>query len=247
MRYTHPLLLEHLASSYVLGTLQSGARRRFERLQADRADVRALVSQWETRLGQLAISVAPRTPSAQLWPRIAARTLHGAAQSALPARSAWPRSWLPAASGLVGLTAGALAASLLFSVAPTLFVSSTHIAMQSGERLPPSYVGLLTDDAGNGKVLVSSLRYGKTVAIKTIGAVAAPAQGRLVLWALPSEAAPFALGTVPTTGTSVTTLPQTSEMMFSKTSKLAITVETEAQPSHPHGAFLFSGNCAKLW
>ena len=74
MRYTHPELLEHLASSYVLGTLAGGARRRFERLQRDRTDVRMLVTQWETRLGQLAMSVPAQRPSPQLWAAIAART-----------------------------------------------------------------------------------------------------------------------------------------------------------------------------
>jgi anti-sigma-K factor RskA len=44
MRYTHPKLLEHLASSFVLGTLQGGARRRFERLLRDRLDVSMLVA-----------------------------------------------------------------------------------------------------------------------------------------------------------------------------------------------------------
>ena len=39
MRYTHPALLDHLASAYVLGTLGGGARRRFERLLRDRSDV----------------------------------------------------------------------------------------------------------------------------------------------------------------------------------------------------------------
>ena len=50
MRYTDPQLLDALASAYVLGTLTGGARKRFERLQRDRTDVRAVVAQWEQRL-----------------------------------------------------------------------------------------------------------------------------------------------------------------------------------------------------
>lgn len=247
MRYTQATLLEHLAATYVLGTLRGGARRRFERLQADRADVRALVSLWEMRLGQLAESVPPQKPSAQLWPAIAARTQASGVQTAPRNARAWLGSLVPAGFGLGGLAAGMLAASVLFFVVPTLFVSSERVAMQSGERVPPSYVGLLTDALGNGKVLVSSLRHGKTMSIKIIGAMTAPPLGRFVLWAVPDDGAPFALATVPASGSTTSTLPESSEALFSKVSKLAITLETEAAPRTPHGPILFSGNCAKLW
>lgn len=247
MRYTQAELLEHLASSYVLGTLRGGARRRFERLQADRADVKTRVTQWEMRLGQLAASVPPQKPSAQVWTAIAARTQPARPQVAPRTGWSWPGRWVPASWGLGGLAAGMLAASALFVLAPTLFVSSEQIAMRSGDRLPPSYVGLLTDAQGNGKVLVSSLRHGKTMTVKIIGAMSPPPLGRLVLWALPSDGQPFAVGTVPTHGSAISILPDTSEKMFSKVSTLIITAETEAAPSSPHGAVLFSGNCAKLW
>ena len=74
MQYTDSTLLDHLASTYVLGTLGGGARRRFERLQRDRVDVRLRVNEWETRLGQLAITEPHQQPTAQLWKAIAART-----------------------------------------------------------------------------------------------------------------------------------------------------------------------------
>ncbi len=249
MRYTHPELLEHLASSYVLGTLQGGARRRFERLRADRSDVQSLVTLWEMRLGELALSIPPQKPSAKLWPAIAARTQSPKAQQQLAPFTppAWLGWLLPAGFGFGGLAAGVLAASALFFMAPTLFVSSEQIAMRSGERLPPSYVGLLTDALGNGKVLVSSLRHGKTMTVKIIGPVTAPPVGHMVLWAHPNEGLPFAVGVVPAKGSAVSSLPDTSEKLFTKVSKLTITVETEAAPRSPQGAVLFSGNCAKLW
>lgn len=246
MKYTHPRLLEHLASSYVLGTLASGARRRFERLLRDRVDVRGLVAQWETRLGQLAVSVPVQQPSAQLWTAIAART-QPAASTAETAARGW-LGWLkPAGFGLGGLAAGVIAASVLLVTAPTLLVSSDQIAMRSGEKLPQSYVGLLTDAQGNGKLLVSSLRHGKTMTIKVIGAITPPASGRLVLWALPASGPAFALGPVPVSGSAVSLLPDTSEKLLSKVSKLVVTLETGANPSAPSANIVFSGNCAKLW
>jgi anti-sigma-K factor RskA len=249
MRYTQTELLEHLASSYVLGTLQGGARRRFERLRSDRMDVQMRVTQWEMRLGELALSIPPQKPSTHLWPAIAARTQAPKDLQQLPPLTppAWLRWLAPAGFGFGGLAAGVLAASALFFLAPTLFVSSEQIAMRSGERLPPSYVGLLTDAQGNGKVLVSSLRHGKTMTVKIIGPVTAPPAGHMVLWAHPTEGLPFAVGVVPAKGSAVSNLPDTSEKLFSKVSKLSITVEPDAAPTSPQGPVLFSGNCAKLW
>lgn len=248
MRYTQPQLLEHLASSYVLGTLQGGARRRFERLRTDRIDVQTLVTLWEVRLGELALAIPPQKPSPKVWAAIAARTQEPKAQLAPLNPPAWLGWLMPAGFGFGGLAVGMLAAGVLFFVAPTLFVSSEQIAMRTGERLPPSYVGLLTDEAGNGKVLVSSLRQGKTMAVKIIGPINAPPPSeRMVLWAYPAEGLPFAVGIVPSKGTAVASLPDTSEKLFSKVSKLSVTLETEDAPTSPHGPILFSGNCAKLW
>ena len=128
MRYTDPALLEHLASQYVLGTLQGGARRRFERLQLDRIDIRMHVATWEMRLGQMAQSIPPQQVSPNLWPAIAARTQPfavqsnaraGAVNTAKPMPSSpmasSPWGWLkPAGFGLGGLAAGLLGASSLF-------------------------------------------------------------------------------------------------------------------------------------
>jgi anti-sigma-K factor RskA len=243
MKYSHPALLEHLASSYVLGTLAGAARRRFERLQHDRADVRVLVAQWQGRLGQLAASIPAQQPSNKLWPAIAARTQPTAARQAF----AWANWLRPAGIGLGGLAAGVLALSAVFFTAPALFMTADQIAMRSGEKLPQSYVGLLTDAAGNGKVLASSLRHGKTMSIKVIGPFTPPAAGRLVLWAIPANAPAFAIGTVPATGTAVAVLPDTSEKLLSKVSKLIVTVELDTAPLAPSADVFLKGNCAKLW
>jgi len=247
VRYTSPELLEHLASAYVLGTLGHGARRRFERLQRDRADVRARVAQWEARLGQLAVSLPAHTPSPAVWAAIAARTQPTRPQHAPRAKAGRP-GWLkPAGFGFGGLAAGVVAASALFVAMPTLFMTSDQLAMRSGERLPQSYVGLLTDAQGNGKLLVSSLRHGKTMTVKVIGPITPPASGRLVLWAVPAGGPAFPLGAVPASGSAVSMLPDTSEKLLSKVGKLVVTLETETNPAKPSETVVFSGNCAKLW
>jgi len=247
MRYTDPTLLEHLASAYVLGTLHGGARRRFERLQRDRMDVALLVAQWEMRLGQLANSIPAQQPSPKLWAAISARTRPQAAPAAAMRRAPWAGWRKPAGFGLGGLAGGMIAATLLFVSAPALFVSTDQIAMRTGEILPQSYVGVLSDAQGNGKLLVSSLRHGKTVAFKVIGPITAPSSGRLVLWALPVDGPAFSLGRVPSSGKAVAQLTDTSEKLLSKVGKLLVTLETSATPTGPSETIVLSGNCAKLW
>ncbi|MFN7156227.1 MAG: anti-sigma factor domain-containing protein [Acidovorax sp.] len=267
MRYTHPALLDHLASAYVLGTLGGGARRRFVRLLRERSDVQLLVAQWEGRLGLLASSVPVQQPPARVWAAIEARTLPstakgsdtaagGASASSGWAGALWGRQGV--LQGLAGLVLGALATVALVIAVPTLFVSSDQLALRAGDKLPQAYVGLLTDAAGNGKVLVSSLRHGRTLTVKVIGPIALPAMPesptpaagaapQMVLWAVPADGAPFVLGTVPVTGSAVSVLPDTSEKLLLKVNKLMVTLETSATPPAPSSTVLFTGNCAKLW
>ncbi|MCO5354308.1 anti-sigma factor [Acidovorax kalamii] len=262
MRYTHPALLDQLASAYVLGTLGGGARRRFVRLLRDRSDLQLLVAQWEARLGLLASSVPMQQPSPLVWAAIEARTrprdlnvkeaaLQGGWMGAL-----WRRHGV--LQGLAGLVLGVAATVALVAAVPTWFVSSDQVALRAGDKLPQAYVGLLTDAAGNGKVLVSSLRHGRTLTVKAIGPITLPAMPaapatmagaapQLVLWAVPADGAPFVLGTVPVTGSAVSALPDTSEKLLLKVSKLMVTQETSATPQVPSGTVLFTGNCAKLW
>ena len=132
MRYSNSELPEHLAASDVLGTLSSRAKRRFEKLQRDRADVRALVAHWEAKLYQLAVSAPAEQPPKQLWPAIAVRTQPAAVRRP-PVWTSWLR---PAGFGLGGLAAGVLAASAVFFTAPAPFMTADQIAMRTGEKLP---------------------------------------------------------------------------------------------------------------
>lgn len=243
MRLTSPRLVEHLASTYVLGTLAGGARRRFERLLRERADLQLAVAEWEGRLGALGQTVPPRPAPARVWAAVDARTRPLAAVPVRPAVLGWLK---PAGFSLGGLAAGLLAASVLFAVVPGLFVTADRAAMLTGQRLPQSYVGLLTDAQGNGKLLVSSLRHGTAMTVKVIGPITAPAQGQLVLWAVPAAGPAFVLGPVPLTGSATSQLPATSEKLLSKVTKLVVTLESDAAPAAP-GTVVFSGNCAKLW
>jgi anti-sigma-K factor RskA len=240
MRYADPRLVDQLAAAYVLGTLEGGARRRFEQLRDARADVSLAVRAWETRLNRLAENVAPKPAPRRVWRAIEARTRPDAMSTFT--------GWLPRATwGVSGVLTGIAVLLWALLVSPTLLMTAEQVALRSGGKLPPSYVGLLTDEEGQGKFLVSSLRNGRTMTIKAIGPVTPPPAGQqLVLWAVPAQGAPFVLGTMPLTGSATSELPDTSERLLSKVQKLAVSIETSATPVSP-GHVVYRGNCAKLW
>ena len=84
------------------------------------------------------------------------------------------------------MAAGVLATIGLLATAPALFVTADQVAMRTGGKLPHSYVGLLTDAQGNGKLLVSSLRHGRAMTVKVIG----PIEPRRSCRGCPSARAP---------------------------------------------------------
>jgi anti-sigma-K factor RskA len=252
MRYSDPKLVEHLASHYALGSLSAGARRRFESLLRDRSDLRLAVRQWQDRLNLLETERAsamraagPASPG--VWRAIAARTRPASSRLRNLDNRRPPASWLSGLwIGLGSFAAGCAALVALIALMPTLFVTTDQIALRSNERLPQSYVGLLTNEQGVGRVLVSSLRHGRTMTIKMLGAPLTVAAGSLVLWAEPDIGPAFVLGTLPMSGTQVTQLADTSERLLSKVSRLKVTLETSANPATPTGPIILRGNCAKL-
>ena len=64
---------EALAAEYVLGTLDSESRARFDRDMVADPALRKLVAQWERRLAPLADGVPPAEPPAGLWSKIESR------------------------------------------------------------------------------------------------------------------------------------------------------------------------------
>jgi anti-sigma-K factor RskA len=245
LKYTNPTLLDHLASTYVLGTLAGGARRRFERLLSERHDLRLLVGQWEQRLAQLAASVPPQQPSPDVWKRIEQRTRGKAKPWGVFGSFGIPL--VPVFSGLGGLLGGVVLCGALLLAFPTLLISVDQLAMRAGERLPQSYVGLLVDENANGKVLLSSLRHGRTATIKAIGPITPPAQGHLILWALPPQGPALRIGEVPAKGSAEFEMAQSSEQLLAKVSKLVVTLEDSVEPQQIGSRIVFTGNCAKLW
>ena len=66
----NPERLDRLATSYALGTLRGGARRRFEALAREHASIRAVALMWQMHLAGLNELQIPQTPDAAVWTRI---------------------------------------------------------------------------------------------------------------------------------------------------------------------------------
>lgn len=115
-------------------------------------------------------------------------------------------------------------------------------------QLPQSYVGVLATQQGLPGLVVSSLRYGKTIDIKQVTAVAVPPGQALHLWRIDKNQQASWLGPIPPEKFGRLTIQETADQVFFTAVELAVSVEpsgtTPAQPSQP---FVYRGLCGKIW
>ena len=238
MNYDHPELLDRLAAEYVFGSMSSRARRRFERLRQRLPAAEKAVLDWERRLMPLSGSVPSERPPARVWNAIDERTSGGERRA-----STGPWRWLRPAWGFAF---GVMATLGVVRVFPD--VMPIEAIVQERGTLPQSYVGLLTDAQNNAVLLASSTRHGRILSVKWLRPVEAPSGFVPVLWALPRDAAPFAVGVVPVGDKATLTLADTSEKLFFNVPRLAVSFETgvPARGATP-SPFVLTGHCVKLW
>lgn len=236
MNYDRPELLDKLAAAYVFGTLTGRARRRFARLRQTLPAAEAAVVAWEVRTAGLARAVEPVTPSPQVWEAIEQRI--GAAQPAsVKRRRQW---WQPA----FGFAFGVCAMVVLLRLQPP----GLDVLVPPSEAPTKGYVGILVDAAGVPTVLASSARHGRELFVTIKRPLEVPVGKVLQLWAVPDNAPPFPLATVPAEGKTVVQMAGTSEELLKDVSRLAVSVEdAAAQAGGAPSAFVVSGNCVKLW
>ena len=234
--YRHPELVDQLASSYVLGTLQGGARRRFESVMAGDAAMRQAVQDWTDRLSPLLTTLPPVEPRPDLWAAIEART-----GIAPPAPLPWWKRWL------APLPVGALAMGLFIGgVAPVIWRAQTTPV--STAQLPQSYVGVLANAQGKPGLIVSSLRHGRTVDIKQISPVTLPAGHGLHLWRIDKDGQAAPLGFIPEGKFVSMSIADTAEKVFFPAVELAVSVEPAGSaPTAPALPYVYRGLCGKLW
>lgn len=243
--YHHPQAVDQLASAYVLGTLQGRARRRFEAVMLMRPELQTAVADWTERLVPLLTALPPMQPAPEVWSRIAQRTglaAPPAAQSvAASAKPGFWRRWfapVPAGALVMGLLVGA--------VLPQLWLAHTENQRQS--QLPESYVGVLATAQGKTGLIVSSLRYGKTVEIKQVSDVPIPPGQTRYLWRIDKDGNTSPIGALPDGKWARLTLDEPAEKVFFSAVELAVSLEAVgSNPAAPGQAFVYRGLCGKLW
>ena len=156
MRYEDPELREQLAAEYVLGTMPSRSRRRFERLMAGDPALTRAVAAWADRLAPIDTITPAEEPPTRVWRAVEARIAAGAAPP--PAAHGWFGS-LAFWRGL-SIAAGTAAAVLIIYIAafpgrpePTIPAVVAVLADQSGD---PSWIAIAGPQTG--EVSVSAIR-----------------------------------------------------------------------------------------
>ncbi|MFL6661803.1 MAG: anti-sigma factor domain-containing protein [Rhizobacter sp.] len=250
MNYLQPERLDRLAREYVLGTLNGGARRRFERLLRQTAAARLAVDTWQERFSVLAAGVPPMPPRDAVWRGLEQRLFQATAAGAAPSKGRLAWLWtLLSGRTLAGALAGVLLCAVVLRNEPGLVGLEAR-----SDALPASYVGLLLDTAGRPTLLASSRRQGRQLTVKVLQPVKVPDGKVAQLWALPNGADPFpvaALPALPAKGSVTLTLPDTSEKLFFSVPRLAVTFEAAPASAgagdKPTSEPVLVGHCVKLW
>jgi anti-sigma-K factor RskA len=190
MRYDSPELRERLAAEYVLGTMPSRVRQRFERLMAGDPALARMVGDWADRLSPLDSLTPAEEPPAYVWRAVERRIAGGAA-----AQSAPLRRWFQSLAFWRGL---ALAASLATAAL------ALYLAVVPGP-IAPTVVAVLSGHGGEpGWVAIAGPKSGEV----SVSAVAPPAENKphaFELWGI-AGGQPRPLGLLPQHSGSAVTL-----------------------------------------
>ena len=206
-------LIEHLASSYALGTLRGGARRRFETLAVKHVSLRVAVNDWQTRLGAMNELSPAAEPSPNVWKRIqnliaAERLAPTAAQKlgeldGVLARLRQALGWWRGgalAGALASVTAVVVGLNLNGQVEQTSGLLSQAVK-KNGELLAQlqaapriEYVAVLSDDKSAASMLVTFDPQKQALTLKRVGDFKEAQDRSLQLWALPPAGGPQSLG-----------------------------------------------------
>ncbi len=205
----HPELLDRLASSYALGTLRGGARRRFEAMAREQAPVRAAALIWQSRLASLNELQPQQQPGAAVWTRIdnlvqgektaMAQQAVRAQAAAQTGKSTGVSDWLRSlAVWRTATAAGALATVVAVTVGTGMRqeLGGEIARLQTQLLVAPQiqYVAVLSDDKSAASMLVTFDVKSKKLTLQRVGSYQEAGDRSLQLWALPPSGGPKSLG-----------------------------------------------------
>jgi anti-sigma-K factor RskA len=198
MKSSNRELLDRLAAEYVLGTLRSRARRRFERWLVS-PQVRVMVNDWEQRLAGLEPSLQRVTPPARVWQGIEGRLELGRSGRTRAVR------WMALAASVL------LAVFGYFTLRDPPLVATLQASIAADPQTIYWQVELLGDNQElNVRVLATH--------------PLAPGKAH-ELWILPAQGSPVSLGLLPASGTQHQVLTAGQRAALAGAKQLAVSLE----------------------
>lgn len=253
----NPGLIDRLAASHALGTLRGGARRRFEALALEHAEVRAAALIWQSRWSALAELQGQARPSPAVWTRIAnlvrAQQQERAMQEArgAPVAASSPvHRWFESLLLWRGTAVAAIAAAALVLVTGHNVreqLENQMAALKSQLQSSPqiAYVAVLSDAKSSATMLVTFDPKNNKLVLQRVGGFEESGDKSLQLWALPPAGAPRSLGVL---GREKLLKLTAAEADVREVPTLAISLEPlGGVPSQggPTGPVLFTGHLIK--
>ncbi len=229
MNYRNPKLRDMLASEYALGTLQGLARKRFERLMRDDADLRRTVMEWDERLAPMTQAIAPVNPPQRVWRKIEQQIRQSEPRTSLfQSLNFWRGLAMVTSSFAFGLL-------LFFGIAPQ-------------KELAPSYVAVLSDSKNQPALTVRYIEGERALDVKIVQASAIADDRTLELWTLPKGGAPRSLGLLPSSGRIQVKLATDQAGSMPTIPALAVSLEPKggSPTGAPTGPVLYSGPFLRL-
>ena len=238
-RYQNPVIFEHLAMSYALGTLQGKARLRFETLQTRHLYLRTVTEGYQQQFAPLVALLPREAPPPRVWQRIS-KELALEQVASVPAGGWLARlhAWLP-----WSMTAFASMAAAVFTV-----------LLLNGDPQPDAYMAALLSTAHQDKMLVAMVKR-DTMEISFAmpqGALPSPAETHLMptVWCIPKNKGDklMRMGTLAEGGDYRLPIDQQTWQDMAHIETFAISLEpmNQAPSPVPMGEVIFSGKLAAL-
>lgn len=242
--------LDMIAADYVMGLLDSSEREQAGLRLANDPAFAAAVNAWRERLADFDESVAPLTPSAALWDRIAATTRKETI-SALPgARNAVRGATLWNNLGfwrITGLTASVVAT--LFAVIALGALTTTKELRRDLVALAqrkPIYVAVLVNDVTKeAGAIVNTFANGRVEMIP-LKDIEVPAGRTLQVWTLWDRAiGPKSIGITGESKTIQLNLDQLPETVADQLFEITLEPAGGSPIGRPTGPILYKGTTAR--
>ena len=167
-------LADRLAAEYVLGTLNGGARRRFDALLPAHPALRMAVAGWEKRLLPMALKSEPVQPPARVW-------------SAIEDKLGWTP---PAKASSLRVRFWQAFAAAATVAAVVLGTSTPHV------RTEAPMIVVLHATKGSETIVAGLSPDRRQLSIQPLQKVALTPDRSLELWALKKDGPPASLGVI---------------------------------------------------